>query len=117
MHLTCSGVLAVAGVRVVVVSAEMLICSARMELLQQRADHWRMDLNRVRVGVEMVILVFNTRAKVMIPRHRTLFWHAQNTQDHALALHWTRDMPRASQYVLRDKHRAAQQQGPIYFIP
>ena len=54
----------------------------------------------------MVILVFNTRAKLMIPRHKTLLWHAQNTHDHALALHWTQYMPRASQQFLRGRHRA-----------
>ena len=49
----------------------------------------------------MVILVFNTHTKLMIPRHGTLLLDAQNTQDHVLALHWTRDMPRASQHFVR----------------
>ena len=34
----------------------------------------------------------------MIPRNKTLLLDGQNTQDHGLALHWTRDMPRASQH-------------------
>ena len=59
----------------------------------------------VRLGADMVILVFNTHTKLMIPCHRTLLLDAQNTQDHGLALHWTRDMPRASQHFLRGKHR------------
>ena len=37
----------------------------------------------------------------MISCHSTLLLDAQNTQDHVLALHWTRDMPRASQHFVR----------------
>ena len=46
----------------------------------------------------MVILVFDPHVKVIIPRNKTLLLDAQNTQDHGLALLWTRDMPRASQH-------------------
>ena len=44
-----------------------------------------------------MILVFDPHVKVIIPRNKTLLLDAQNTQDHGLALLWTRDMPRASQ--------------------
>ena len=46
----------------------------------------------------MVNLVFDLNVKLTIPRNKTLLLDAQNTQDHGLALHWTRDMPRASQH-------------------
>ena len=46
----------------------------------------------------MVILVFDPHVKLIIPRNKTLLLDAQNTQDHGLALLWTRDMPRASQH-------------------
>ena len=39
------------------------------------------------------MLVFDPHVKVIIPRNKTLLLDAQNTQDHRLALHWTRDMP------------------------
>ena len=53
----------------------------------------------------MVILDFDPHVKVIIPCNKTFLLDAQNTQDHGLALHWTRDMPRASQHFLRGKHR------------
>ena len=40
----------------------------------------------------MVILVFDTHVKLIIPCHNTLLFHAQNAQDRALALHWTREI-------------------------
>ena len=45
----------------------------------------------------MVILSFDPHGKLIIPRNETLLLDAQSTQDHALTLHWTRDMPRANQ--------------------
>ena len=55
-------------------------------------------LCRQPVGGVMVILVFDPHVKLIIPRNKTLLLDAQNTQDHGLALLWTRDMPRASQH-------------------
>ena len=68
---------------------------------KKKVQNFQTSINLIRpktVVMEMVIFVFNTHTKLMIPRHRTLSLDAQNTQDHGLALHWTRDMPRASQH-------------------
>ena len=62
----------------------------------------------------MVILVFDPHVKLIIPRNKTLLLDAQNTQDHGLALHWTRDMPRASQHFLRGKHRCGSAANAVH---
>ena len=54
----------------------------------------------------MVIkLVFDPHVKMIIPSNKTLLLDAQNTQDHGLALLWTRDMPRASQHFYEAMQR------------
>ena len=60
----------------------------------------------------MVILVFDPHVKLIIPRNKTLLLDAQNTQDHGLALLWTRDICHEQVNIFtRQANRAAQQQS------